>query len=77
MLQLNIIKENPKGVTELLRIKNFDAEALVEEIMELDHRRRETQKTMDDGLAEANILAREIGILFKSGKGEEAGALKE
>ena len=77
MLQLNIIKENPKGVTELLRIKNFDAEALVEEIMELDHRRRETQKKMDDGLAEANILAKEIGILFKSGKGEEAGALKE
>ncbi|MBE9483831.1 MAG: serine--tRNA ligase [Bacteroidetes bacterium] len=77
MLQLNIIKENPKGVTELLRIKNFDAEALVEEIMELDHRRRETQKKMDDGLAEANILAKEIGILFKSGKGDEAGALKE
>ena len=77
MLQLNIIKENPKGVTKLLRIKNFDAEALVEEIMELDHRRRETQKKMDNGLAEANILAKEIGILFKSGKGEEAGALKE
>ena len=77
MLQLNIIKENPKEVTELLRIKNFDAEALVEEIIELDHRRRDTQKKMDDGLAEANILAKEIGILFKSGKGEEAGALKE
>jgi len=77
MLQLNIIKENPKEVTKLLRIKNFDAEVLVEEIMELDHRRRETQKKMDDGLAEANILAKEIGILFKSGKGDEAGALKE
>ncbi|MCK4569333.1 MAG: serine--tRNA ligase [Bacteroidales bacterium] len=77
MLQLNIINENPQRVIELLRIKNFDAETLVEEIQELDRKRRETQKKMDDGLADANKLAKEIGILFKSGKGSEAGALKE
>ncbi len=77
MLQLNKIKEDPKKVIELLRIKNFDAEVLVHEIIELDQKRRETQKKMDDSLAEANKLAKEIGILFKSGKGDEAGALKE
>ncbi|RLD33415.1 MAG: serine--tRNA ligase [Bacteroidetes bacterium] len=77
MLQLNIINEDPKRVIELLRIKNFDAEVLVHEIIELDQKRRETQKKMDDSLAEANKLAKEIGILFKSGKGGEAGALKE
>jgi seryl-tRNA synthetase len=77
MLQLNTIKENPQVVIELLRIKNFDAEVLLNEILELDVKRRETQKKMDDGLAEANKLAKEIGILFKSGKGDEAVALKE
>lgn len=77
MLQLNTIKEDPKKVIELLRIKNFDAEILVEEIIELDIKRRETQKKMDDSLAEANRLAKEIGILFKSGRGDEAGALKD
>ncbi len=77
MLQLNTIKEDPKRIVELLRIKNFDAESLVDEILELDLKRRETQKKMDDGLSEANKLAKEIGIMFQSGKGAEATALKE
>lgn len=77
MLQLNIIKENPERVISLLRIKNFDAGKLVSEIIELDRDRRETQKRLDDGLAEANILARDIGNLFKSGKTSEAAPLKE
>lgn len=77
MLQLNIIKEEPEKVAELLRIKNFEAGELIGEIIGLDRQRRETQKKLDDGLAEANGLAREIGMLFKSGKGDEAGALKE
>jgi len=77
MLQLNIINEDPKKVIELLRIKNFDAETLVQEIQDLDRSRRETQKNMDDGLAEANSLAKEIGNLYKNGKPEEANSLKE
>jgi len=77
MLQLNIIKDDPQRVAELLRIKNFEAEVLVSEIIELDRKRRETQKKMDDSLAEANKLAKEIGILFKSGRGNEAAAMKE
>ena len=31
-------------------------------------KRRETQKKLDDNLAEANSIAKEIGVLFKSGK---------
>lgn len=77
MLQVNIIHEDPKKVVDLLRIKNFDAEALVAEILDLDRQRKETQKTLDDGLAQANSLAKEIGMLYKSGKGDEANALKE
>jgi seryl-tRNA synthetase len=77
MLQLNIINDDPNKVIELLRIKNFDAESLIEEIQTLDRTRRETQKKLDDGLAEANSLAKEIGILYKSGKGAEANAIKE
>lgn len=72
-----MINDDPQRVIDLLRIKNFEAEALVKEILDLDRRRRETQKKLDDGLAEANSLAREIGVLFKSGRGDEAGQLKE
>ena len=77
MLQLNTIKEDPQRIVELLRIKNYDTDALVNEIVALDQKRRETQKALDNGLAEANSIAKEIGILFKSGKAEEAAALKE
>ena len=77
MLQLQLINEEPQVVIDRLRIKNFDATSLVADIRELDRRRRETQKKLDDGLAEANNLAREIGQLFKSGRGDEANVLKE
>lgn len=76
MLQLNVINENPERVVELLGIKNFDAKLLVEEIITLDRKRRETQKEKDELQAEMNKLSKEIGILYKSGKAEEANLIK-
>lgn len=76
MLTIQFIKENPQEVISRLKIKNFDAEVLVKEILNLDEKRRETQKQLDDILAEGNNIAKEIGVLFKQGKSEEANALK-
>lgn len=76
MLTIQFIKENPQEVVERLKIKNFNAEILVEEILKLDEKRRETQKLLDDILAESNNIAKEIGMLFKQGKADEANALK-
>lgn len=76
MLQINIIRENPQEIVKRLAIKNFDAAELVEKIIKIDAVRRETQKKLDDNLAEANSIAKEIGLLFKSGKAAEAAALK-
>ena len=42
----------------------------------IDARRREAQKNLDDNLAEANNIARQVGELFKSGKTAEANVLK-
>ena len=77
MLQLNIIRENPQEIIDRLAIKNFNAKELVEKIISLDSKRRETQKKLDDNLAESNTIAKEIGVLFKIGKKDEANALKE
>ncbi len=77
MLELNYIKENPQVVIERLAVKNLDAREIVERIVELDDQRRKNQRELDDTLAEANKLAKEIGMLFKSGKGQEANELKE
>ncbi|HNW97126.1 MAG TPA: serine--tRNA ligase [Bacteroidales bacterium] len=77
MLQIGIIRENPQEIIKRLAIKNFDATLLVEKIIQIDASRRETQKKLDDNLAEANNIAKEIGMLFKSGKAAEAATLKE
>lgn len=76
MLQINFIRENQTEVIDRLKIKNFNATNLVEEIIQLDDMRRDTQKRMDDILAQSNNIAKEIGNLFKLGKMAEANELK-
>src|ERR1035437_9312353 len=77
MLVLQTIRENPEKIVKLLAIKNFDGKEIIQTIISLDDKRKETQKMLDDNLAESNSLAREIGNLFKTGKAEEANKLKE
>ena len=77
MLVLQTIRENPEAVLKLLAIKNFDGKEIIQTILSLDDKRKETQKLLDDNLAQSNTLAREIGILYKSGKAAEANSLKE
>jgi len=72
MLQLSAIRENPEDIIKRLAIKNFDGKEIIISILSLDDKRKETQKKLDDNLALGNLLAKEIGILFKSGKKEEA-----
>ncbi len=76
MLQLSYIRENTQEVIDRLAVKNFKATDIIIEVLILDNQRRETQKKLDDNLAEANNLAKEIGMLFKSGKQSEANDLK-
>ena len=59
-----------------MKIKNFDATDLVAEIRQLDTDNRNLKKSLDDNLMEQNRGAKEIGMLFKEGKREEAEGLK-
>ena len=77
MLELNFLRENPQLVIDRLALKNFKATDTVNKILEMDVSRRETQKQLDDNLAESNQIAREVGNLFKTGKQAEAQTLKE
>lgn len=72
MLQLSFIRENKQRVIDRLAVKNFDAAALVDDIISLDEQRRSTQKQLDDTLSHSKLIAKEIGKLFKSGQLEEA-----
>ncbi len=77
MLELHKIRNEKEAVIKGLAVKNFDASAIVEEIIELDNRRRKIQKESDDALAEANKIAKMIGRLFKEGKRDEAEQAKQ
>ena len=77
MLQIQQIKENKAVTIEGLNRKYFkNAEEIVEQILALDEKRRETQVELDGTLAKSNALAKEIGGMMKSGKKEEAEAAK-
>jgi seryl-tRNA synthetase len=77
MLQINTIRTQAQEIIQALKIKNFDATEIVEKVLEVDNRRRATQKQLDDCLAESNNLAKEIGNLFKAGNQQEANIKKE
>ena len=77
MLQLQAIRDSKDEIIEALKKRNIDAAPLVQNILELDEKRRATQTNLDNTLAEANKLSKEIGVLFKTGKAQEANELKE
>ncbi len=77
MIPVQRLKTDKDQIIERLKIKNFDASELIPEIIALDDQRKATQKELDDCLAEANKLAKEIGLLFKQGKKDEATTARE
>ena len=77
MLQTAYIREHKDLILERFKKRNFDGEAIINQILELDNERKATQQKLDDQLAEGNKLAKQIGQLFKEGKQDEANVIKE
>ena len=77
MLALHFIRENKEAILKGLEKRNFKQPELINKIIELDQDRRIQQSTLDQLLASANKLAKEIGDLFKSGEIAKANILKE
>ncbi|MEL6534509.1 MAG: serine--tRNA ligase [Bacteroidota bacterium] len=77
MLQVAHIQEDYQTILESLEKRGFpEAAATLDRVLALDKERRETQFQLDSIKAESNKLSKEIGMLFKSGKKEEAEAAK-
>lgn len=77
MLQVQAIRSSKDKIIEALKKRNIDGAPLVENVLQLDEKRRSTQTRLDAILAEGNKISKEIGELYKSGKGQEANVLKE
>ena len=64
MLHINRIRENKLEIVEQLKVRNVDFSALINEIIELDEIRRNSQHSLDQELSELNQLSKKIGELF-------------
>ena len=76
MLTLKMLREDPRMVVEKLKIKNFDAQPIVDKVLELDTLRRALQTESDALLAQQKQKAAEIGGFMKKGLKAEAEAAK-
>lgn len=72
MLQVAYIKDNKEKVLAGLKKRNFGKLELIDEIISLDESRKKIQFDLDSQLSEMNKISKDIGILMKEGKKEEA-----
>ncbi|WP_186753536.1 serine--tRNA ligase [Echinicola salinicaeni] len=77
MLQVNFIRDNFDQAVEGLNKRFFpDAAQKLQDVLDLDKKRKETQLERDQLQAESNSISKKIGMLMKEGKKEEANEVK-
>ena len=76
MLQVSFLREQKERVVEGLKKRNFKNLELVDEAIQLDDLRKKAQLELDTQLSEINKISKEIGMLMKDGKKDEAEAAK-
>ncbi len=78
MLDIKFVRENPEIVKENIRKKFKDNKLpLVDEVIELDQKKREVNTRANDLRANRNKISKEIGGLMAKGLREEAEAKKQ
>ncbi|KFE98466.1 seryl-tRNA synthetase [Chryseobacterium formosense] len=76
MLQVNFLRDNKERVLEGLQKRQFKNPELVDEAIATDEERKKIQFELDSQLSEINKISKEIGMLMKEGKKEEAESAK-
>ncbi len=77
MLQLQVLRQDPKGVKEKLAIKHFTELSLVDSIIALDDERKKLQLEFDTTQSKVNATSKEIGALMAKGEKAAADAKKQ
>ena len=78
MIDIKFLRENPDAVKENIKKKFQDEKLpLVDEVIEIDAKRRAAQQEADDLKAEKNKISKQIGALMAQGKKEEAEEVKK
>ena len=78
MLDIKFLRENPDVVKENIKKKFQEHKlGLVDEVIELDTKKREVTLKGDELRSSRNTLSSQIGSLMKEGKRDEAESIKE
>ena len=78
MIDIKFLRENPEIVKDNIKKKFQDQKLpLVDEVIELDVKRRNAQQEADDLKAKKNQISKQIGALMAQGKKEEAEEVKK
>ena len=77
MLTLKLITEETERVIKGLEKKHFKgAREAIENVIGIDKKRKEAQQKLDKNKQEANTISKQVGLLMKEGKKEEAEEIK-
>lgn len=76
MLEITRIRTEKEAIIEGLKKRHFNAESIINELLEKDEQWRKGKADLDSILSEMNTYAKNIGLLMKDGKKEEAEAAK-
>ena len=77
MLTLKQLQDGRDEVIERLKIKNFDATAIVDQIIALDNQRKLTQTESEALQAEMNKISKSVGQLMQKGDINAANEARE
>jgi len=78
MLQIQKIRTNKDSIIKnILDIRKIDVTDQINEVYNLDLKKRDTQKHLDEMSANMNVLSSQIGKQFKKGAIEKANTLKK
>ncbi|GHV09805.1 serine--tRNA ligase [Bacteroidia bacterium] len=76
MLTLKVITDNTQEVIDKLAKKQYDATAIIHEVLDTDKKRKAAQQVLDGNLAQLNTLSKSIGQLMKDGATAAAEAAR-
>ncbi|EFC70288.1 serine--tRNA ligase [Prevotella sp. oral taxon 299] len=77
MLTLKLITEETERVIKGLEKKHFKgAREAIDNVIGIDKKRKEAQQKLDKNKQEANTISKQVGLLMKEGKKEEAEEIK-
>ncbi len=68
MLDIKVIRENPEKVKEALKTRNANYDSYIDEILEIDEKRRKISTETDALKAEQNRVSKQIPVMKKNGE---------